>query len=258
MMNTPKIRGFLASAANKGIFLYRKSSKVTYLVSFSYEKKKDKLTLGSRFYGKLYPNRCDISPDGADFIYFAMGASLREYGAKFTSWTAMCKQPEIKAQLFIGQNHTWGGGGVFLSSREIYLNTAADLERPEKYYNYKVSYDNKLYNTSLHFGRGWNAVRKDKYGNVKEASRSNGEIIIERVMKDEWGRTGEYSMFSYVIKDKDGNQLAGFEKINWCDLDNIDRLITAEGSKIKIYEGLKAVKKNNAKELDIEELIVSK
>lgn len=255
MNSTPKIRGFLASQACRGVFLYRKSSKVTYLVSFNYEKKKDRLSLGSRFYGKLYPNRCDISPDGADFIYFGMGASLRQYGAKFTSWTAICKQPEIKAQLFIGQNDTWGGGGVFLSSRKLYLNTAANLERPEKYYNYNISYESKDYDTSLHYGKGWQAVTKDKYGNMKEAKKSNGEITIERKMNDEWGRTGEYSMFTYTIKDKATNKIDGFEKINWCDFDNLDRLITAEGSKIKIYDGLKSVKNLRAKEMELEELI---
>lgn len=253
--NTPKIRGFLASEACKGLFLYRRSSKTTYLVSFTYDKKRDKMRLGSGFYGKLYPNRCDISPDGTDFIYFAMGASLRQYGAKFTCWSAICKQPEIKAQWFLGQNDTWGGGGVFLNNRTVYVNRIPETKADEKYYGYKVTHDQKQYDQSLHFGRGWKSVKQDKYGNVKDAVKSNGEIIIGRKMKDEWGRTGEYSMFIYTIKDKAGNVIAGFENINWCDFDNYDRLIIAEGSKIKIYDGLKSAKNLRGKEMDLEELI---
>lgn len=253
--STPKIRGFLALETNKGLFLYRRSSKTTYLVSFSYDKKKDKLKLGSGFYGKLYPNRCDISPDGGDFIYFAMGASLKKYGVKFTCWTAICKPPEIKAQWFLGQNDTWGGGGVFLNSRTVYVNRLPEAKADDKYYNYKITYDQKQYNPSVHFGRGWKSVKQDKYGNVKEAKKSNGEITIERRMENEWGRTGEYSMFTYTIKDKTGNVIAGFENINWGDFDNYDRLITAEGSKIKIYDGLKSVKNLRAKEFDMEELV---
>lgn len=258
MNSTPKIRGFLASEKCRGLFLYRRSSKASYLISFNYEKKKDALSLGSGFYGKLYPNRCDISPDGEDFIYFAMGASLRQYGAKFTCWTAICKPPEIKAHLFIGQNDTWGGGGVFLSRHEIYLNRAAESGAENKYYGYKITRDQKRYDTSLHYGRGWEALKKDKYGNVKEARKTNGEIVIERVMNEEWGKTGEYSMFNYIIKDKDGNELEGLDKVNWCDFDNLGRLITASGSKIKIYDGIRSLKKATAKEFDLEELVVER
>jgi hypothetical protein len=258
MNHTPKVRGFLASEKCRGLFLYRRTNKTTYLISFNYEKKKDRLSLGSGFYGKLYPNRCDISPDGEDFIYFAMGSSLRKYGAKYTCWTAVCKLPEIKAYLFIGQNDTWGGGGVFLNRHELYINRAAEGKAESKYNGYKITYDQKRYDTSLHYGRGWEALKKDKYRNVKEARKTNKEIIIERVMKEQWGRTGEYSMFTYMIKDKNGNEIEGLDKVSWCDFDNFGRLITASGSKIKIYDDIKSLKKNRAKEFDLEELVLER
>lgn len=256
MTSTPKIRGFLASEKCRGLFLYRRTNKTTYLISLSYEKKKDKLALGSGFYGRLYPNRCDISPNGEDFIYFAMGLSLREYGVKFTAWTAICKPPEIKAHLFIGQNDTWGGGGVFINRHLIYVNRTTEGTAENKYNGYTITHDPKLYDNSLHFGRDWEALEKEKYGNVNNARKTVGDITIERSVKS--GRHGEYSMFSYIIKDKDGNAVEGLDKINWCDFDNFGRFITAVGSKIKIYDGLKSLKKNTAKEFDLEELVVER
>lgn len=224
------------------------------MISFDYGKKKDTFRLGSGFYGKLYPNRCDISPDGNDFIYFAMGASLRKYGSKFTAWTAICKPPEIKAYWFLGQNDTWGGGGVFLSSRTIYINRIPE-SKVDKFGSYEITHNNKLYDSSLHYGRGWNALSRDKYGNIKIAGKSNGKITIIRKMKDEWGRTGEYSMFNYEIKDTETNILNGFEKVNWCDFDIFNRLITAEGSLIKIYDDIKSAVNLRAKVFDLEELV---
>lgn len=262
MKATPKIRGFLAARKNKGLFLYRRSNMKTYLISFSYERKIDKFTLGSGFYGRIYPNRCDISPDGNDFIYFAMGASLRKYGAKFSAWTAICKPPEIRAHLFIGQNHTWGGGGLFLNEREIFLNAdvSASGVPNDKYYNYKIVYDVKNFDYSMYFGRGWQALEKNKYGQGKLWQKECGGVTIERNARDynvkDFSRRGEYSMFTYIVKDKEGNVIDGFEKVNWCDFDNLGRLITAEGSLINIYEDAKSVVNLKAKVFDLEELVI--
>jgi hypothetical protein len=78
MKTIPKIRGYVASQKNIIVFLYRRSNKTTYLISLNYQTEKEWIEIGSRFYGRIYPNRCDLSPDGTYFLYFAMGKSQQQ------------------------------------------------------------------------------------------------------------------------------------------------------------------------------------
>lgn len=60
MNNTAKIRGFVAAKKNVILFLYRKTHKQTYLVKFEYKSRTHKISLGSSFYGLIYPNIVNV------------------------------------------------------------------------------------------------------------------------------------------------------------------------------------------------------
>ncbi len=268
MKSTPKIRGYIARDAYSALFLYRKSNKVTYLVSLNYKNKTERFIAGSRFYGQFYPNRSGLSPDGKEFIYFAMGNSQQSFGKKYYTWTAISNPPLLKANLFIPHESTYGGGGYFIDEKNIYI---ADTLRMDKalikgisegnyYGNYKITFDDK-YNDGRWDSHkyGWDVTGKNKYGYPVEWKKECSGISITKTVKKNLLKDGEFSMHEYTLRDGKGNIIPdGEESINWADFDNYSRLVAASGSSIKIYKNKASLIKRNCTEFDLDNIISSK
>lgn len=69
---------------------------------------------------RIYERRCDLSPNGTRFIYFAMNG--RWQSETKGSWTAISRTPYLKATSLFGKGDCWHGGGLFLSDKEFWLN----------------------------------------------------------------------------------------------------------------------------------------
>ena len=135
MKTTSKTRGYVANKKNKIVFLYRRSNKITYLISLDYQKRQEHIQIGSRFYGRIYPNRCDVSADGTYFLYFAMGRSQQQRDRQLFCWTGICLPPSITAELLFAHQDTWGGGGRFVDDKTIFISTGMypDFDREKNY-----------------------------------------------------------------------------------------------------------------------------
>ncbi|MEO8513151.1 MAG: hypothetical protein ABI543_06315 [Ignavibacteria bacterium] len=263
--STPKIRGYLARDVFSGVLLYRKSNKLVYLVSLDYKNRKDKVAVGSKFSGTIYPNRSALSPDGKDFLYFAMGKGQGDLDKKFYCWTAICNPPKIKANLFMPHNTTYSGGGYFIDESNIYIagGTKAELSLSkgidkDKYFGrYKIIFD-PAYNNGRWDSQkyGWIDIEKNKYGFATSWAKANKDHSITKKVKKNWIKSGEFSMHEYTITGKKEEAL--FEQtdnINWADIDNYGRLILCSGSILRIYENYRPVVSDKPKEFDLEELI---
>jgi len=67
--------------------------------------------------GKLYPQRCDLSPDGRWFCYFALHGSARwELGA---TYVAISRLPWLHALAAWGTNGTWTRGAHFVADPAV-------------------------------------------------------------------------------------------------------------------------------------------
>lgn len=77
----------------------------------------DSFQYGQWLKGKIYERRCDLSPDGHLLLYFA--ANFRE---PYRSWSAISKPPFLTALALWPKGDAWGGGGLFLSRKQIALN----------------------------------------------------------------------------------------------------------------------------------------
>lgn len=82
--------------------------------------KTDEFTLGQWLKGRIYERRCDLSPDGQHFIYFAMNGIWESETRG--SWTAISRSPFLKAVGLWGNGSTFNGGGLFVSNREYWIN----------------------------------------------------------------------------------------------------------------------------------------
>src|SRR5262245_50581242 len=86
----------LARAANLGVIL-RRGPTEWWRVNL-WNTKRDTFEPGQCFRGRIYPEKCDLSPNGKLFIYFAGKfqplAADRGYG---DTWTAVSRPPYLTA-----------------------------------------------------------------------------------------------------------------------------------------------------------------
>ncbi|MBI3729628.1 MAG: hypothetical protein HY254_15010 [Burkholderiales bacterium] len=87
-----------------------------------WDTRNDTFESGAWIRGRLYPERCDLSPDGELLLYFAHQG--RRSRTSYTSaWTGLSRLPWLHALGLWPQGHTWGGGSYFITNRIISLAT---------------------------------------------------------------------------------------------------------------------------------------
>ena len=85
-----------------------------------WQTERDAFEEGAWFHGRIYEERCDLSPDGSLFVYFCHGGALRP---RYTdAWTALSRAPWLYALGLWPRGSTWGGGGRFLDNRRLKLH----------------------------------------------------------------------------------------------------------------------------------------
>lgn len=86
---------------------------------FGWNRETNKISPGQWLKGKVYPKRCDLSPDGQHIIYFAFNGKWQTESKG--SWTAVSRYPYLKALDFWPKGDAWHGGGLFLSNEKYLL-----------------------------------------------------------------------------------------------------------------------------------------
>lgn len=110
-----RIYGFVARDARKAVLLRRGPSKQVRLLAWDLET--DRIKPGQWLKGRIYERRCDLSPDGSLFAYFAA-----KHRGPVAAWTAVCRPPMLTALTFFPKDDCWGGGGLFTNERSLSLN----------------------------------------------------------------------------------------------------------------------------------------
>jgi hypothetical protein len=85
----------------------------------------DSFEAGQWLNGRIYERRCDLSPSGDRFLYFAA-----TYRPPLRTWTAVSRPPYFTALALWPKGDAWGGGGLFDSEDHVLLNhppSAMDL-----------------------------------------------------------------------------------------------------------------------------------
>lgn len=113
-----RLHVLLARDAKVGLVIRRGPSKSVCTVLWNRDR--DTFKLGQWMRGRIYERRCDLSPDGTRFIYFAMNG--RWQSETKGSWTAISRVPYLKAMNLFAKGDCWNGGGLFLSDKEFWLN----------------------------------------------------------------------------------------------------------------------------------------
>jgi hypothetical protein len=112
MMPTPPPRLFVifAKAANEAIIFRRGPSQWYHVIRW--DTQNDKFHPGAWIRGRLYPERCDLSPDSELLLYFVHQG--RRLGSEYTdAYNAISRTPWLDALGIWPQGTTYGGGGRF-------------------------------------------------------------------------------------------------------------------------------------------------
>ncbi|MCE9608528.1 MAG: hypothetical protein K8U03_26890 [Planctomycetia bacterium] len=84
-----------------------------------WDTRRDHFTNGAWIKGRIYENKCDLSPDGKLFVYFVHQGSRGS--TDFThAWTAVSRPPWLHALILWPQGTTYGGGGQFSAPRTLW------------------------------------------------------------------------------------------------------------------------------------------
>ena len=112
-----------ARAAPVAIILRRGPTNWYQVIAWDTDR--DVFTSGAWFKGRIYEERCDVSPDGKLFLYFCHGGRAR---AGYTdSWTAVSRPPWLHALALWPWGTTYGGGGRFTGPRQLVLRVAMPI-----------------------------------------------------------------------------------------------------------------------------------
>jgi hypothetical protein len=114
----------LARQASVGVILRRGPTRWWRVTLW--ETRRDRFEGGQWFRGRIYPDKCDVSPDGKLFIYFAGKFRPRSVAKGYGhTWTAVSRPPYLTALALWPIGDTWGGHGVFYDDRTVLVATSS-------------------------------------------------------------------------------------------------------------------------------------
>ena len=113
-----RLHVLLARDDATALVIRRGPSKHTAVIGW--DRRTDRFTMGQWLYGRLYERRCDLSPDGEHFLYFAMNG--RWDGPAKGAWSAISRAPYLRALTLLPKGDCWHGGGLFLDARRCWIN----------------------------------------------------------------------------------------------------------------------------------------
>ena len=115
---TTRLFCLIASQATSAVILRRGPSKQVRMLSWNLSN--DEITGGQWLAGRVYNERCGLSPDGKLLVYFC-----GKFGPKIHAFTAISRPPYFTALALWPDESTWGGGGFFEANRKVILNYAS-------------------------------------------------------------------------------------------------------------------------------------
>jgi hypothetical protein len=125
----PRLFVIFAPRAHEAVIFRRGPARWYHVIRWNTEH--DRFYRGAWFKGRIYPEKCDLSPDGELLLYFVhQGSRLR---TTYTdAWTGISHSPWLTAIGLWPQGTTFGGGGRFTADRSatIRVQTEAHPDHP--------------------------------------------------------------------------------------------------------------------------------
>ena len=247
-MSTPhapyRLAVFLSRKARAGVVLRRGPSDWAQLVQW--DRETDEFTPGQWFHGRVYERRCDLSPDGTLFVYFAAKHGRRDHYKVDIgeAWTAISRPPYFTALALWPNIGTWYGGGVFKTDKLVHLDATCTLEpHPEfRADRLKIAHvgaatapwEQRLLRDRWRLvERGFDPRTHRRVGDkeIWEKAHPERPVKLCRQIEDvDFNRYGGPYGDSYWLEA--GDELIPIPDAAWVDWDTWDRLVIARDGKL--------------------------
>lgn len=124
----PRLFVIFAAEASEAVIFRRGPSQWYHVIRWNTAS--DEFVPGAWIRGRIYPERCDLSPNGELLLYFVHQG--RKCGTGYTdSWNAVSRSPWLDALGLWPQGTTYGGGGRFTDNRSAILRCCPVKAHPE-------------------------------------------------------------------------------------------------------------------------------
>lgn len=125
-MSAVRLYAYVARRRRVAVVLRRGPSKVVQLLRWDLAS--DVFERGQWLRGRVYERRCDLSPRGDLFVYFAA-----KHRGSIPTWTAISRPPYFTALALWPGFGTYGGGGLFASDDHVKINHRGEPRLAEGY-----------------------------------------------------------------------------------------------------------------------------
>ena len=249
-----RLFAILARSSRKAVILRRGPSKQVALIAW--DRSDDSFEIGQWFKGRIYERRCDLSPSGRLFVYFAA-----KHKGPIQTWTGISRPPYLTALALWPNLGTWAGGGLFESENSLLLNQVGGIEDLAKGLEVPDSLKLRLLPRgdsidemdSIYHDRllrdGWTLA---EWGARTEQKTSRGlnwsyyparayerklvrkkvtQVLRMEVRGLNEPQKGWYTL-NFEVFGKEGSSLLRLPGVSWADWDGNGDLLFAEGGKL--------------------------
>lgn len=114
------VRLFVIPAKQESVAVIFRRGPSRWCHVIQWDTRHDRFEHGAWIKGRIYEDKCDISPDGRLLVCFVMKGN--RFGSQFKgAWTAVSRTPWLRALIVWPQGTTYGGGGRFVDNRTLAL-----------------------------------------------------------------------------------------------------------------------------------------
>ena len=235
--------GLVARDARTAVVFRRGPSKHVRMILWDLAT--DRWIAGQWLSGRIYEERCGISPDGTLLVYFA-----GKFKSKLGTFTAVSRPPYFTALALWPDGGTYGGGGFFEENRKLILNYGYVLKEindnstiPVDFLVSDATEHRKRHNSNTDSEHGWalkspgvEAAPTSKLRHVfapprvhTKAHPTCANTYLERSTLGMFEVNGPRHIFSYrVIQSKrDAEPPTELGRLDWADWDHDGSLLFA-------------------------------
>ena len=212
---------------------------------------KHRFFAGQWFKGRIYEERCDLSPSGEWLIYLAANQKPPLY-----AWTAVSRPPFLTALALWPNSGTWGGGGLFIRDRVIALN---QLGAPKLATGFRVPTNIQVRPIAPWAGRGEDSPISDKrmkrdgwtmvdegacnhirigvpysweYARPVRWQKPRGTSILERQLLGVHQPDGPWYTYEHRLLDATGGLLQEYGRSDWADWSTTGEVLLTRGGRV--------------------------